>query len=188
MNTLKKNFQEILHYPSAIAGLAAVLFLVLVSIYAMIAIPYRKAIELWRGGEEVWYANPKFAPPAWINYFRSQKLPVSFHANSADGGMEKVVTPGSGDTSTIVISHTFDFEADAYPQELMLYFTTTYKDKLPFASISLFTPDGREIRIADTGLAPQQNLRFSQEPRLVNRYGGGQQQDVMPGLFSDPKI
>jgi len=187
MNALKNSFREILRYPSAIAGLVAVLALVAVAVYAMIAIPYSKAIELWRGGEDVWYANPKFAPPAWINFFRSKKLPVSFHANSADGGMEKVVTPGSGDTATVKISYTFDFEADAYPQELMLYFTTTYKDKMPFASISLFTPDGREIRVADTGLEPQQNIRFSQQDRLVNRYGGGQQQNVMQGLFSDPK-
>jgi peptide/nickel transport system permease protein len=187
MNALKNSFREILRYPSAIAGLVAVLALVVVAVYAMIAIPYSKAIALWRGGEEVWYANPKFAPPAWINLFRSKKLPVSFHANSADGGMEKVVTPGSGDTATVKMSYTFDFEADAYPQELMLYFTTIYKDKMPFASVSLFTPDGREIRVADTGLEPQENLRFSQQDRLVNRYGGGQQQYVMQGLFSDPK-
>jgi len=187
MNALKNSFREILRYPSAVAGLASVLLLVLLSIYAMIAIPYSKAIALWRGGEEVWYANPKFAPPAWINYFRSVKLPVSFHANSADGGLEKLVTPGSQDTATVKISYTFDFEADAYPQELMVYFTTTYQDKLPFASISLLTPDGREIRVADTGLGHQQNVRFSQQDRLVNRYGGGQQQFVMQGLFSDPK-
>lgn len=187
MNALKNSFREILRYPSAVAGMAAILLLVIISIYAMISIPYSKAIALWRGGEEVWYANPKFAPPAWINLFRSEKLPVSFHANSADGGMEKVVTPGSGGTSTVIISHSFDFEADSYPQELMLYFTTTYQDKLPFASISLFTPDGREIRVADTGIGHQQNLRFSQETRLVNRYGGGQQQNVTKGLFSDPK-
>ena len=187
MNALKNSFREIMRYPSAIAGLVAVLALVVVAVYAMIAIPYSKAIALWRGGEEVWYANPKFAPPAWINLFRSKKLPVSFHANSADGGMEKVVTPGSGGTATVKISYTFDFEADAYPQELMIYFTTTYQDKLPFASISLFTPDGREIRVADTGIAHQQDIRFSQQDRLVNRYGGGQQQYVMQGLFSDPK-
>lgn len=187
MNTLKNSFREILRYPSAIAGLVAVLLLVVVAVYAMISIPYSKAIELWRGGEEVWYTNPKFAPPAWINFFRKEKLPVSFHANSADGGMEKVVTPGSQDTAEVKMSYTFDFEADAYPQELMVYFNTTYQDKIPFASISLFTPDGREIRVADTGLAHQQNIRFSQETRLVNRYGGGEQQNVMRGLFSDPK-
>ena len=187
MKAFKNSLQEILRYPSAIAGMLAVLFFVAVAVYAMVSIPYSKAISLWSGGEDIWYANPKFAPPVWINYFRSKKLPVSFHTNSADGGMEKVVTPGGADTATIKLSYTFDFEADDYPQELMLYFTDTYKEKMPFVSISLFTPDGREIRVADTGVGPQQNIRFSQQDRLVNRYGGGQQQFVMRGLFSDPK-
>jgi peptide/nickel transport system permease protein len=117
MKALKNSLREILRYPSAIAGLTVVLFFVVVSIYAMISIPYSKAIALWRGGEDAWYQNPKFVPPTWINFFRKEKLPVSFHANSAEGGMEKVVTVGSGDTSEVKISYTFDFEADAYPQE-----------------------------------------------------------------------
>jgi len=71
---------------------------------------------------------------------------------------------------------------------LMIYFSSKYTEKLPFASVSLFTPDGREIRIADTAINAQTNLRFSQQDRLVNRYGAGQQQFVMRGLFSDPKI
>ncbi len=188
MKALKNSLRELLRYPSAVAGLASVLFFVILAIYAMISIPYSKAIELWRGGEDIWYANPKFAPPAWINFFRAKKLPVSFHVNSADGAMEKVVTPGSADTSTIKLSYTFDFEADDYPQEIMVYFTDAYKEKLPFVSISIITPDGREIRVADTAVGPQQTVRFSQQDRLVNRYGGGQQQYVMRGLFSDPKI
>ena len=75
MNTLKSSFREILRYPSAIVGLIIILLLVLTSIYAMIKIPYSEAIRLWRGGEDVWYQNPKFAPPAWINLFSSKKLP-----------------------------------------------------------------------------------------------------------------
>ena len=187
MNTLRNSFREILRYPSAIAGLVAVLLLVGVAVYAMIAIPYNKAIDLWRGGEENWYANPRFAPPAWINYFRSQKLPVSFHVKSVDGALEKVVTQGSQDTATEKFTYSFDFEADSYPQELMVYFNTSYQEKLPFASITLVTPDGRSIRVADTALGHQQNIRFSQQDRVINRYGGGQQQFVMRGLFSDPK-
>ena len=187
MNAFKKNMQEILRYPSAIAGLVAVLLLVILAIYAMISIPYSKAIALWKLDESFWYANPKFAPPAWVNFFRSEKLPVSFHANSAEGAMEKVVTPGSADTAEIKISHTFDFVADAYPQELMIYFSSVYQEKFPFVSVSLFTPDGREIRVADTAIGPTQNIRFSQQERLINRYGGGQQMFVIQGLFSDPQ-
>jgi peptide/nickel transport system permease protein len=183
MNSLKNAFREILRYPSAIAGSFIILLLVIQAIYAVVAIPYRQAINLWRGGEDVWYANPKFAPPAWTNFFRSQKLPVSFHVNSADGEMTKVVTPGTTSTK-IDITYTFNFNADDYPQELMLYVTATYAEKEPFATIYLVNPNGQKIRITDTGLAHQENIRFSQQEKMINRYSG---ETVMQGLFSDPK-
>ncbi|HEX2998142.1 MAG TPA: hypothetical protein VHP14_25180 [Anaerolineales bacterium] len=62
MNTLKNSFRSLLYYPSAIVGILVVFLLVFVAVYAMIKIPYNEAIRLWRGGEEVWYQNPKFAP------------------------------------------------------------------------------------------------------------------------------
>jgi peptide/nickel transport system permease protein len=57
MQTIKDALREIRRYPSAIAGLFIVFLLVLVSIYAVITIPYREAITLWRGGEGTW-RNP----------------------------------------------------------------------------------------------------------------------------------
>jgi peptide/nickel transport system permease protein len=64
MNALKSSFRNLLYYPSAIVGILIVSLLVFTAIYAIIKIPYSEAIRLWRGGEEVWYQNPKFAPPA----------------------------------------------------------------------------------------------------------------------------
>ena len=55
-------------------GMFVVFLLVVTAIYAMVTIPYKEAIRLWRGGEDVWYQNPKFAPPAWINLFSKQKI------------------------------------------------------------------------------------------------------------------
>jgi len=184
MNSLKNSFREIMRYPSAVVGTFIILLLVVQAIYAVVTIPYRQAINLWRGGEDVWYANPKFAPPAWTNFFRSKKLPVSFHVNSADGEMEKVVTPGES-SSKIDITYTFNFNADDYPQELMLYVTADYAEKQPFATIYLVNPNGQKIRIADTGLPHTENIRFSQQEKLINRYFG---QPVLQGLFSDPKV
>src|SRR5512138_2394157 len=121
MNTLKKSFQELLYYPSAILGILVVFLLVFTAVYAMIKIPYNEAIRLWRGGEDVWYQNPKFAPPAWINLFSSKKYAESFAVNTADGTMTKEVTPGAEGTSTMTASYTFDFSYDYYPQDLILY-------------------------------------------------------------------
>ena len=71
MNSLKNSLRNLFYYPSAVLGTLVVFLLVFLAIYAMIKIPYNEAIRLWRGGEEVWYLNPKFAPPAWINLFLS---------------------------------------------------------------------------------------------------------------------
>ena len=118
-----------MRYPSAIAGLFTVVFLVGLAIYAMIAIPYSQAIILWRGGEDIWYQNPKFAAPAWFNNFTKLKQPVSFVMKEGDPGIEKIVVPGEQDTSRITITYTFDFSYDAFPQEILLYFNAKYNER-----------------------------------------------------------
>ena len=85
MDTMKKSLREILRYPSAVVGIVIISLLVITAIYTVITIPYNKAISLWRGGEDVWYKNPKFAPPAWINIFQSKKLPVSLRWTAPTG-------------------------------------------------------------------------------------------------------
>lgn len=184
MNALKNSFREILRYPSAIVGLGIILLLIVTAVYTMIKIPYSEAIRLWRGGEEIWYKNPKFAPPAWTNFFSSTKLPVSFAVDTADGTMTKKVTPGAQGTGTVDISYVFDFQYDDYPQELFIYFTSKFDQKQPFVSILWLTPDGRKIRIDDLGVSQKLTFPFSQDKRLVQRLKGA---DPMKALFEDPK-
>src|SRR5574342_923909 len=109
MDSLKNLLCNILYYPSALIGTLVVLLLVVTAIYAMVKIPYKEAIRLWRGGEDVWYQNPKFAPPAWINLFSKKKYAESFAVRTSDGTMTKDVTQGAQGTSTISASYTFDF-------------------------------------------------------------------------------
>src|SRR5512134_9088 len=101
MDALRNSLRELLRYPSAIAGLVVIFLLVFLAAYAMITIPYNEAIRLWRGGEEVWYQNPKYAPPSWFNLLTAQKLPESFVASSEDGTMTKVVTESGQGTTRI---------------------------------------------------------------------------------------
>src|SRR5262245_37102202 len=117
MNAMKRSFQNLLYYPSAILGIFVVFLLVATAAYAMVKIPYKEAIRLWRGGEDVWYQNPKFAPPAWINLFSSKKYAESFSARTSDGTMSKEVTPGDKGTSTMEVKYPFDFTYDYYPQD-----------------------------------------------------------------------
>jgi peptide/nickel transport system permease protein len=184
MNSIKNSFREMMRYPSAIVGVFVIFLLVVLAAYAMITIPYDEAIRLWRGGEEVWYQNPRFAPPAWTNLFSAKKLPESFSVKSANGGMSKVVTPGANGAGSIEIKYKFNYSYDAFPQELMVYFTSTFKEKQPFVSIYLLSPDGRKTRVGDFGVGQKQTYRFSQDEKLQRRLGG---KDIMQGLFSIPK-
>ncbi len=184
MNTLKNSLRMVFTYPSAVMGILVVLALVALAGYAMVSIPYNEAIRLWRGGEEVWYQNPKFAPPAWINLFSDKKYSESFSVSTADGGMLKEVTPGEDGTSTMSISYAFDFSSDYYPQEMMLYLTSDYQEKQPFVSAEWLTPDGRKIRIASLTITQKVTYRFSQDDKLKDRL---RTEDVIPLLFSDPE-
>jgi peptide/nickel transport system permease protein len=184
MNTIKNAFRELVQYPTAIFGAVIILFLLGISVYALVTIPYSEAVRLWRGGEEVWYRNPKYAAPAWFNLFSSKKAPVSFAVNTADGSMPKTVTANSPDVSTFDMTYSFDYTYDTLPQEMTLYFTTVFKSKLPFASMVWITPDGRKIKIAATAIDHKTTYRFSQDPKLQKSL---KTENIMQALFTDPK-
>jgi peptide/nickel transport system permease protein len=184
MNNLRSSLQKLAQYPSAIAGMLAILLLVVVAIYTMITIPYAEAISQWRGGEEVWYQNPRFASPAWINYFSSQKYSESFAVNTADDGMIKTATPGKDGVTTYNISHEFDFQYDTFPQEMLLYFTSSFETKQPFVSIEWLTPDGRMVRVSNFVIGKEFTYRFSQDAKLLAKLRAA---DVIPALFTMPE-
>jgi peptide/nickel transport system permease protein len=181
MEKIKNSFAEFKKYPSAIAGIIVILMLIIGAIYTMITIPYNEAIRLWRAGEEEWYQNPKFAKPAWFNFFSTKKLPDSFTANTTDGSMAKVIKVVDESNSTVSISYSFDYEFDDFPQDMMLYFNSKYDQKQPFVSVSLNTPDGRTIPIGDLGLNKKQTYRFAQDVNLLKALGT---KEVMVGLLS----
>ena len=99
MKNFIKNLQEIARYPSAILGAVVILVLIGVAVYTMIAIPYQKAIVLWRGGEDVWYQNPKTVPPEWFNLFTKKKEPISFVINAQKGNLTRTVKTHSDGSS-----------------------------------------------------------------------------------------
>ncbi len=181
MNAFRNSIRELVRYPTAIVGLALIFLLVAVAIYALATIPYQEAIRLWRGGEDVWYQNPKYAPPAWMNFFSREKQPVSFAVSTTDEEIAKTVTPGKENTATVEISYSFDYTYDAFPQDMIIYLKGTYEEKLPFVSIVWVTPDGREIRLGEMAVDRQQTFRISQDQKLQKRLKTNQ---VMRALFT----
>lgn len=184
MRSIKNTFKQLLRYPSAILGLLIIVALVVLAIYAMVSIPYSRALVLWRGGEGIWYHNPRYAPPAWLNFFRANKLPESIYLNSADGTAPKIVTPGDPMDET-VITFTFNYPYDGYPQDIVIYFTAQYAEKEPFVSLTWTTPDGRDIRVADFAVSESETFYISQDTTLQRRLAGLEPEQ---GLFvADPE-
>ncbi len=183
MNTWRTSLQRLFYYPSAVLGMLVVFLLVFTAVYAMIKIPYNEAIRMWRGGEEVWYQNPKFAPPAWINLFSSRKYVESFAVRTSDDSMEKKVETGEQAVTTYTMSYSFDFDYDYYPQEMIVYITSKFDQKQPFISLEWLRPDGETVRIANLAIGQKHTYRFSQDEKLKTKL---RTDEVIPVLFSLP--
>lgn len=184
MKALRNSLSTLLKYPSAVVGLLVILGLVFIAIYAVVTIPYGEAIRMWRGGEDVWYQNPKFAAPAWINLFSSKKYAESFSVKTQDGSIPKEVTPGAEGTSTMDATYAFTFNSDYLPQDLILYISSNYEQKQPFISAEWLTPDGRTIRIANLAVSQKQTYRFAQDEKLKTKL---RTDNVISSLFTDPE-
>ena len=182
MKKLQQTFKDIAQYPSALIGLAIIAALICVAIYTIATIPYAEAMRLWRGGEDIWYTNPKIAAPAWTNTFSSVKLPVSFTQSSQAGTAAKRVQDLSG-LQDIEIVFTFDYDYDDFPQDVMIYFQAKYAERAPHVDVAWVTPDGREIRIGEIAPRPTDVYRFTQDERLIRRLKGALPQQA---LFADP--
>lgn len=187
MRLFRDTIRELRYYPSAMFGLAVIILLVLFSIYTVITIPYQEAITLWRGSGSTWYRLPRNAPPTWTNLFRSKKLPESLIMDSREGAAEREEHPLS-EGEQIRLVYTFDFTYDEFPDDLVFYFYPVFRQKVPFVSVTWWTPDGREIRITDQAVRRDgSSFRFLQADRLLRRLQRSVG-DYAPNvaLFADP--
>lgn len=184
MSNLLRNLRELRRYPSAIAGLVIIFLLLLQAIYALISIPHSEAVRLWRAGPGVWEEAPRLAPPAWTNFFTRQKLPPTMIFNSAEMPETKTSEP-LGEGRDIIITFTFDYPYDAFPQDLIVFFQTSFDSKQPFVDMMWVTPDGREVRLGQFSPRRTDSFRVTQEDRLRRRLGN---QPIEVGLFAQPGV
>jgi peptide/nickel transport system permease protein len=171
MKALLRNLREITKYPSAIFGGVIILSLILVAVYALVTIPYSEAIRLWRGGEDVWYMNPRTAAPVYVNWFTRQKLPPTINIDSSEMPDVKQFEDLGDGLGEISMSFTFDYDYDSFPQEIILFFRSEYDEKQPHVSAEWIAPDGRETRLGSFSVGRSQSFRFAQDSRLLRRIG-----------------
>jgi len=181
---MKRFFQNLKQYPSAILGSALILLLIALAIYTVITIPYEVAISEWRGGEGVREEVPRTARPTYINWFTADDLPNTRVLDTSEPveGVEKVEVELGENLKDFNVAFTFDYNFDAFPQEMQIIMTSQYDEKSPFATITWIKPDGTEIDLGDIVLKPSETFRF-QDQELVQELGG-----LAPeiGLFAEP--
>jgi len=186
--SIKSTFGEIRKYPSAILGLVIIVVLILVSIYTIIAIPYREVITSWaphtsQEGDLAWAKNPRNASPAWTNYFRTKKLPETIKMRTGDGEvMKSTGTIGEGITE-VVMTFPFEYSFDDFPDEISLFFESQYNEKLPHITLTWITPDGREIQLDSFSVERNSQYELTQNQRLKRKLSG---YDPSIGLLRDP--
>jgi peptide/nickel transport system permease protein len=168
----RKMFQDLTRYPSALIGLTLIFILVFVSILTVIFIPYSQAINMWRGGEDIWGDTPRLAQPKWVNWFRANDLPESIIISSeegyenAGGTFTQTDFSGSDGFYEKEILFTFDYEYGDFPEELTLFFTSDFDEKEPFVDVYWVKPNGEEIRINSLAIGRQESYRVSQDEKL----------------------
>jgi peptide/nickel transport system permease protein len=183
-----KALSALRNYPSAIAGLIVIAVLLALALYTLITLPYNEAIRLWRGGEEIWQNYPRTAQPEWMNLFSNVKRPTTVVLDSREGDVQKVVEP-RGDVTEIILTYSFDFQADVFPQELAVFFSTKFNQKQPHVEMTWQTPDGREIRIGEISPSTTDSYRFEGDTRLARRLRNvAPQQALFAQPDSDPPV
>lgn len=167
---MSRAFRDLLKYPSAAAGLAIIGLLVVISIYALIAIPYGEAIRLWRGGEALWLENPRNARPVWMNIWHRGDLPRTIIVRSERAARsEKSI--GSG-VREFTISLPFEYSSSRLPQELAVFFDVEFTDRPPHVALFWRPPDRSEIRLGEQTVTRRQVYRLSADARLQQEFGG----------------
>ncbi len=180
---IRSSLKEITRYPTALAGSIIIFFLICVSIYAVISIPYPEAIQLWKGAEEDWYKNPKLAAPVWYNWFREKKLPETIDLTATSSGVTRTVTQ-AGQSTLINYTFTIPYNFDTYADDFAIYFNSTFQKKAPFVGLIWITPDGRKIRLSNFALKDHMAYRVSQDNALSTNKLNGKIANI--GLFAGP--
>jgi peptide/nickel transport system permease protein len=182
VSALREAFKEFTQYPSAIMGLVIIAALIVLSIYTVIAIPYREGMRLWRGGEDIWIENPRNARPSWVNFFRKEQLPQTTIVDTTPG-TTKVGRPLPGGLRAVNITLAFDYPYDAFPSEINLFLKAKFKESRPYVSFSWLTPDGRRISLGERSVRASERYSISLDRALAQRLG---RRPPEIGLFTRP--
>lgn len=181
--TLWLRLKELRRYPSAVIGVAVVVLLVLMSLYAVIRYPYAEAIRLWRAGENDWIENPRNAAPFWFNWFGAD-LPTTVKVELRHARvLEQQNLEGGVHRRLFVLSFDYPWRG-GFPTEIALFYEAKYQRVPPQAILKWRTPDGRELALGSQTFRGSGRYVISGDPALTRRLSPSPQ----VALFRDPRV
>jgi peptide/nickel transport system permease protein len=136
---------------SGIAGLAILLGLFLITIYAIVSIPLTSFTQ-WNN-PNFWIDRPQSAMPVWINLL-GLKVPEHLTMTSKDADITDIIENG---VRIETHSYELDFDYDTFPSDFMVTYSAGYGDIQPAVQVDVIRPDGNEFQIYFASLPPSQN-------------------------------
>ncbi len=167
MNRWREGIEQLRQYPSAIAGAAIIVFLIALSIYTVIAIPYSTALERWRGGA-YWERNPINAAPVWVDRLAGGNLPRTF---TVAPDAKEIATEAFPGGRHVTLPLAFEFDAGGFPSELNVFLRSEFDERAPFVRLTWHTPDGRSIPLGSRQVSRNERIALSQDWDLQRRLG-----------------
>jgi peptide/nickel transport system permease protein len=164
-------------------SMITVSLMIVIAIATMIAIPYQKAIDIWRGDDGNLIYAPRNAKPVWTNWFTDEKLPTSIIMKTAEGEGEKIIEL-TETSKVITTTFTFDYNYVESPEDINLYIDSEFESKQPLYFLYWEFPNGDRKRLANFVNAPDFRycLTTSEEIQKTLR-----SEDVEASLFNTSK-
>jgi peptide/nickel transport system permease protein len=181
---LRELLFELRRYPAAIAGIAIISGLVIISVSAPAILPYQEAIRRWNYDNIERQRQPARAFPVWFNLFRKDPLPASMFINSREQPEIKSVSALGDDLGEILFTFPIDYHYRDFPQDIALYIQPRYIEKRPHITIEWTTPDGRRLDFGAFQASQSERYSFASNTRLMRQIQGKQPHI---GLFANPE-
>ena len=191
MNRWSAGLRQMRRYPSAVAGMAIIVFLVGVAIYTVIALPYAQALDAWRGGDQ-WRMHPANASPIWTDRIAGGNAPPTITVARDDDVTETETFEGG---QRLRLPLAFDYDYGGFPTELTVFLRAEGMERPAFVRATWLRPDGEEIALGGHRISDGDRLSISQDTALEDRLGavphiglfsaepGARPPEVLPGRY-----
>jgi peptide/nickel transport system permease protein len=149
---------------SGMAGVIILLSLIIIMLYAILAIPL-ESFRQWNN-PNYWVNYPKAAAPQWTNTgLFGPKVFEHLIMTLDDASITKIVT--ADNIRTEIHSYAIDFSYDSYPTDFMIPYSVQYGQIPPLLQVDIIRPDGTEFRIYYSSLPS--SLAKSNENQFSSR-------------------